>query len=240
MKSLKMILPIAILFTALTACNKHLFGSIKGKGDNVTEVRPLTNFNKVKLSIDADILYVQDSTYYVEISAQSNVLGVMTTKVSAGELEFDFKKWVRKHNPITIIIHSPEIKGFHISGSGNINIQNEIVTDDMDLHVSGSGNISMYSLQSQDLEVSISGSGDINIGGGNVNNQKVTISGSGDVDALELMANYSNSKISGSGSITVHAVQQLDATISGSGDIRYAGQPIVNTHISGSGSVIHL
>lgn len=235
-----MILPLALLILSITACEKVLFGSVKGKGNNVTEIRPLTNFNKIKLSMDADITYVQDSVYYVEISAQSNVLEVLTTTISAGELKVDVKRWLRKHNLITLIIHSPEIKGLDISGSGNINVPGLIATNDMDLHISGSGNISLYSLQSPELDASISGSGNISIGNGMVSNEKVTISGSGDIDAIGLSANNSAAKISGSGNISVQVIQQLDATISGSGDIKYTGQPIVNTHISGSGSVIHL
>jgi len=240
MKSLKLILPLALLFTAFTACNKHIFGSVKGKGPDVTEIRPLTGFNKISLEMDADITYVQDADYYVEITAQSNILDVITTKISAGELEFDTKKWLRHHNPIKIIVHSPEMRGLSISGSGNIDTQNDITTNDMDLHISGSGNITINSLQTEELESSISGSGNISINGGTANNEKATISGSGNVNAVDLAANNVNAKISGSGNITVWAILQLDATISGSGDILYKGQPIVNTHVSGSGSVVHL
>jgi hypothetical protein len=240
MKSMKTILPIALLFLVLTGCGKGLFGSIVGKGDNVTEIRELTGFNKIKLAMDGDVIYVQDSAYYVEITAQENVLDVLTTEISAGELKIDFRKWVRKHKDITIVVHCPDMRGMTISGSGNIDAQQAINTNDMDLRISGSGNISLYALVTQELDASISGSGNITIGGGSANNEKATISGSGNIDALDLQANNCNAKISGSGSITVKVVQQLDATISGSGDIRYAGQPIVNTHISGSGSVIHL
>jgi hypothetical protein len=240
MKTLKTILPITLLFVVLTGCGKKLFGSIVGKGDNVTEIRELTGFNKIKLAMDGDVIYVQDSAYYVEISAQENVLEVLTTEISAGELKIDFRKWVRRHKDITIIVHCPEMRGMTISGSGNIDSPNAIASNDMDLRISGSGNISLYSVVTPELDASISGSGNITIGGGSANNEKVTISGSGNIDVLGLEANSSYAKISGSGSITVKVVQQLDATISGSGDIRYSGQPVVNTHISGSGAVIHL
>lgn len=240
MKIAKHTLPLIFLFVALTACNKSIFGSIKGKGPNVTEIRSITGFNKIRLDIDADITYIQDSNYFVEISAQENVLNVLTTKVSAGELNVEFSKWVRRHSNISIVIHSPEIKGLNISGSGNITANGPINTNYMDLHISGSGNINLGTLNSDELEASISGSGNIQVNGGTANNQRATISGSGSMDMLGLSATNSNAKISGSGSITVKVIQQLDATISGSGNIRYAGTPIVNTHISGSGSVIHL
>lgn len=240
MKLTNMILPMILLVVSLTACEKVLFGWIKGKGSDVTETRPLINFNKIKLGMDAEVTYVQDSVYYVELTAQANVLEVLTTNVVASELRIDTRKWVRKHNPIIVIVHSPDIKSLNISGSGNINAPGVIATNDLSLHISGSGNISLYELQSAELNASISGSGNISIGNGVVSNEKATISGSGDIDALGLAANSVAAKISGSGNISVYAVQQLDATISGSGDIHYTGQPSVNTHISGSGSVVHL
>lgn len=240
MKIAKMILPVALLFVLLTGCKKHIFNSVKGKGPNVTEVRQLTGFNKVLLEIDADIVYVQDANYFVEISAQQNVLDVMDLHVSAGELQIEFSKWVRKHNPITITIHAPDMRGLHLSGSGNINIPGTLNTSYLDIRVSGSGNINVDSLVTEELEATISGSGNMTVDGGSVNNQKVTISGSGNIDLLDLQSNNANCKISGSGDISVWVENHLDATISGSGNIRYRGSATVSTHISGSGSVIHI
>lgn len=241
MKQLKWMMPLlVVLGLSATSCKKHIFNSIKGKGGTVTEQRQVSGFNKIALSIDANVIYTQDSIYYVELSGQQNVLEVLTTEVSAGELKIDFSKWVRKHSNITIIIHSPDIRGLNISGSGNIEVNGAVSSVDMDMHISGSGNIVLPSLTTDELEASISGSGNIYINGGAVDNQEVTISGSGDIKCENLMANNSAAKISGSGSITVWVIEQLDATISGSGDIKYKGTPIVNTHISGSGSVIHI
>ncbi|HLP56305.1 MAG TPA: head GIN domain-containing protein [Fluviicola sp.] len=239
MKSMKMILPIGLLFLVATSCQKH-FGTIKGKGNNVTEIRSVTNFNKIKLDMDADVTYVQDSIFYVEISAQSNLMSVIKTTVSAGELRIENTKWIRKHNPITFIIHSPTIVGMTVSGSGNINANGAITTGSMDLKISGSGNISLYSLQSGEFDATISGSGNISVVNGTVNNQRATISGSGNIETLNLTSANANAKISGSGDISIRVTQLLDAMISGSGDIIYAGSAAVNATISGSGSVTHI
>lgn len=241
MKSLKLMIPgILLLAVSFTSCKKHLFNSIRGKGATVTETRDLSGFNKISLDIDADIYYTQDSVYYVEISAQQNVLDVITTEISSGELEIDSRKWIRKHNGIKITIHSPDLYALDISGSGNIESAAAISTTTLELNISGSGNISLAAVNSAELEAKISGSGNISASGGAVTNQKVTISGSGNIEMTGLSANHSDAKISGSGNISVWAVDQLKATISGSGDIRYSGNPAVNTTISGSGSVIHI
>ncbi|WP_343631365.1 head GIN domain-containing protein [Fluviicola sp.] len=241
MKSLRWIIPgILLLAVPFSSCKKQVFNSIKGKGQTVTEIRDLSGFNKISLDIDAHVFYTQDSVYYVEISAQQNVLDVITTEISSGELEIDSRKWIRKHNGINIIVHSPDLYALDISGSGNIESAAGISTSTLELNVSGSGNITLSSIHSAELEAKISGSGNISASGGTATNQKSTISGSGNIDMQNLTANHSDAKISGSGNISVWASNQLKATISGSGDIRYRGNPVVNTTISGSGSVIHI
>lgn len=241
MKSLKWMIPVVLILALhFTSCEKHIFNSIKGKGATVTETRNLTGFNKISLDIDADVTYTQDSVYFVEISAQQNVLDVITTEISAGELEIEFSKWVRKHSNIEIIIHSPDLREVDLDGSGNFESTGMLTTTDLELEVSGSGNIVLYGVTATELDADISGSGNIYISSGVVTNEDAKISGSGNIEADDLKANNSKAKISGSGSISVWVLDQLDATISGSGDIKYKGNPITNTTISGSGSVIHI
>jgi hypothetical protein len=241
MKNLKLMIPVVLIFmVSFTSCKKTLFNSVKGKGATVTEIRDLSGFNKISLSIDGDVNYVQDSVYFVEISAQQNILDVITTEISGGELKIDAKRWIRKHNGIKIVIHSPDLYAMDLSGSGSMESSSDIVTTTLKLNVSGSGSIKLASVHGAELKVEISGSGNIVVSGGAVTNQKVDISGSGNVETDGLQANISDAEISGSGSISVWAVDQLKATISGSGDIKYKGNPAVNTTISGSGSLIHI
>ncbi|MNJ86343.1 hypothetical protein D3C87_38370 [compost metagenome] len=241
MKNLKWMIPVILLLAAsFTSCKKHIFNSIKGKGETITETRSLSGFNQISLSINADVYYVQDSIYYVEISAQKNVVDVITTKIDDGELEIDSRKWIRKHNGIKIIVHSPDLREIDLSGSGNFESTGMLTTTNLELEVSGSGSIKLAGVNATDLDADISGSGNISVSGGAVTNQEVSISGSGDMDMMNLAATYSDAKISGSGSISLWASDQLKAKISGSGDIRYKGNPVVNTSISGSGSVIQI
>lgn len=235
------LIPIAIgIAASFTSCKKNLFNSIKGKGATVTEIRDLTGFNKISLSIDGNVNYLQDSVYFVEISAQQNVLDVITTEISGGELKIGANRWIRKHNGIKIIIHSPDLRAMDLSGSGNMESSSDILTPDLELNVSGSGNITLASVHTDQLEATISGSGNIQVSAGMTTNQKAKISGSGNIEMDGLTANESDAKISGSGSVSVWSVNHLKATISGSGDVKYKGNPIVNTNISGSGSVIHI
>lgn len=239
MKFIPFFIPLVAIGLSASSCGKKIFG-IKGKGSNVLQSRSVSGFNDIHLSIDADVYYVQDSYYSVEISAQPNILSEIETEVEGNELEIEFDHRVFSHSKITITIHSPNIQEFNISGSGKIVAQNSIVTSSMKLKISGSGDIVLASLTAPYLDANISGSGNMTVSGGTTDNEDLNISGSGDIDVLNLIAKNASARISGSGNITIQATEHLNATISGSGDIKYFGNPTMNVNISGSGKIIHI
>lgn len=220
-----------------SACQKRNIIGIVGKGEAVTETRTISDFDRIKLSCDADIDYTQDSLYYVEVRGQKNILEVLELRHDGNTLEIDFRKNVWKHDDLRLIIHSPHISGFSISGSGDIRAMNALTSGRMELRISGSGNIQLPSLQANSLEAKISGSGNIGIDGGTISSQELSISGSGDMRLIGLSSDSGNCRISGSGDIELWVNEDLDVSISGSGDVRYKGRPRINSSISGSGTL---
>lgn len=229
-----------IILICVASCKKDSLFGIIGKGKTVTEVRYVNGFTKINLSLDGDLNYVQDSVYYVEVKAQSNILPVLKTQIEGDILNIKFKGVIWKHSPVRIIVHSPEINGFDVNGSGDIYAGDIINTNKLDLSISGSGDISVSSLKGQDLDASISGSGSININGGSLKYEKLVVSGSGSINSINVLCLTTSGKISGSGNITINVVEMLYAKISGSGDIKYRGTPSVDAEISGSGKVQHI
>lgn len=240
MKFIPFFIPAALISLSTVSCSKGKIFGIKGKGNNVTQTRSVSNFDEIELSIDADVYYVQDSFYSVEISAQQNVLSQLETKVEDGELEIEFDKRVFSHSKITITIHAPNIKELEVNGSGKIVAEHTVNASSMKLKISGSGNINLASLNTSNVESEINGSGNIKVSGGIIDTEDLEISGSGDIDISGATAKSASAHISGSGNIILHATDYLDATISGSGDIKYYGNPVMNVNISGSGKIIHL
>lgn len=239
MKTIK-IISLSLLILGLHSCKKEAFIGVNGKGSNVTEVINYKSFAKIDLAFDADVLYTQDSIFKIEISAQSNIQDVIETEVSKGVLTFKANRKLWHHNPIVITVHSPEIKGFFMSGSGNVYVQNPIQTPSIDLNVSGSGGISIPFLITDQIYTSVSGSGKIKVEDGSSKNQYIDISGSGNIDFLNVKSNKSNISVSGSGDVKVWATEELSIAISGSGKVSYKGTPTMNTNISGSGKVINV
>lgn len=150
MKTNKCVIGFLILTAVFVqSCKKGGMWGIKGQGENITEVRNVSDFDKIQLSTDADIEYVQDSIYKLEVNAQKNILAVLETKVVANELIIDFKRNVWEHHKIGIIIHSPNMHKINLSGSGVMTIKNKINSPSLDVTISGSGNLSINSMTVQ-------------------------------------------------------------------------------------------
>lgn len=241
MKSGNIIIVCIVISTIfIQSCHKGSMWGIRGEGDTVSETRSLTGFTAVDLSIEADVSYVQDSVYSVEISAQRNILSILETKVKGETLIMDFKRNVWKHNDVYIVIHSPGLNRLQLSGSGNINVLNNISVNSLNCTISGSGNISVSSVSVQSLELKISGSGNINVNNGSCKNANYSISSSGTIKTENLITENANTSISGSGNILLNCTNSLQANISGSGNISYRGNPTVTKNISGSGQLLKL
>jgi hypothetical protein len=240
MKTVKLLIFVSILSFVSQSCRKGGPWGIKGKGSNVTKEINVSDFDKIHVSIDADVYYTQDSIFKIEVTAQENILAVLETKVSNKSLKFDYRRNVWDHNQVKITVHAPTMNELSISGSGDITVQNPLTTKSLELSITGSGNINVPSLTATNLKAAISGNGDVVISGGKVSIQDLNISGFGKIDAEDLVAQISTAKISGSGDITIQVVESLKVTISGSGNISYRGNPSVDKNISGSGRLIQI
>lgn len=226
----------AIILTA-TSCTKDRHW-VKGEGQVVKNTRVTSNFTEISLAIDAEVELYQDSVYSIELSGQQNVLDVITTSSNGKTLSIDLKRHteLRRHNPVTIKIHLPQLTGLNISGSGKIESINNFNTTNLRVNISGSGDLRMNGNISGALTANISGSGDMNFSGtGTCASANYTISGSGNMNAEWLKAEYADVTVSGSGEVRLYAVKQLNADISGSGNVLYRGTPSTNVKISGSG-----
>ena len=196
----------------LAACS-----TIRGSGTVTSESRMVHGFTEVVLSGSGHLVIEQTGTESLTITAEDNILPVLTSEVTGGRLDLGTK-------PNTAIFTTKPIE-YRLT-----------VKDLAGLTVSGSGTAELAQLRSTDLAVTLSGSGTI-ILGGRVQTQNVTVSGSGSYQADKLVSQAATVNVSGSGAVDVSVSQTLHATVSGSGSIVYSGNPQVEQHISGSGHI---
>lgn len=220
----------------LSSCTKN---RIKGTGPTISETYSISNFSKVALEFNADVEYIYDNDYYVEVEAQENVLDAMDIEKNGSTLCLKFKTgtYLVKYDKIKCIVHSPDFEGGNVSGSGDLYVSGNFQSNNLNLDVSGSGRIDIADIETTNLDADISGSGKIEIHNGTANKVNAKISGSGKIYLEDLEANNVETKTTGSGTTKVWATNNLDVRITGSGDVYYRGGASVTTSISGSGKL---
>ena len=205
------------------------------------ETRDVGSFSSISLSISGDLYLTQGNDTKVVIEAEQKILDIIQTEVVGDNLKIKFPRgrWnIRSNKQIKIYVTTPNVEGLFLSGSGNIQAETQIKTEDLDFAISGSGNIAIDDLVASNLEGHISGSGDMDLSGSEtVETMEISISGSGDLSAENLKVNSVEVRISGSGTCKVYAVSEIEASISGSGSVYYKGTPRINARASGSGKI---
>lgn len=227
-----------VIGLSFSACTK-----VTGDGPVIKENRTATNFSSIRNAMSGDVYLRQDSIFKVEVHAQQNILDIINTTVSGGELkiDYDYNKRIGRHEKVEIFISCPNISALYVSGSGSITGMNNFSAASLlEMTVSGSGSISIPEINTSNISAKVSGSGDIVILNGSSGEINTDISGSGYLDFLGVKCASAEVKISGSGDTKVNVSEDLNVRISGSGDVYYRGRPRISTNISGSGKLIAL
>ncbi len=233
LKTLNLILLSFLIGTIFSSCN--IFG-VSGSGELVTNEISLSEFNKIDLTIEAEIEFIKSKTQKVEIVAQQNIYDLIKSDVIKEKWTIEFDKNVKDYEDITIYIYVPEIISIDLSGSGYIYTNNTFSADKVEFSIPGSGDIDFF-FDAEDTEISISGSGNIYLEGGTIN-QDVSISGSGKYCGFRFFSSETEISIPGSGNCELYVHDKLFVNISGSGNVYYIGNPTINSIITGSGDVI--
>lgn len=208
-----------------------------GDGSDFRESRTVPSFDKIGLSVHAEVIVVKGNSPGVRIEGEKNIVDQLITEVSDNELKIYFQpvKILRATKPLRVWVTTASIRGIRNSGSGTIHSEDVFSTESISFHSSGSGHVEI-GVEAGQVDVSISGSGGVTVKG-KAKELECGISGSGRFHADELnVGERSNIHISGSGSATFTTDGAIEGRISGSGCINYKGNPSsVDVHHSGSG-----
>lgn len=193
----------------------------KGSGVIKEESRAVSNFSQLTLSLPAIITLSQGPTESLTITADDNILPLLSTRVVNNELvvEGDRSRGFSTKKEIKIRVTVKSLNAIKIKGSGDV-FGDQFKSDKLDISIEGSGDVKFKEIRADQLRIAISGSGDMAID--NVESQSI------------------ESKIQGSGDIRLGALRagQMSITLNGSGDISAAGSADkVAIEISGSGDV---
>jgi hypothetical protein len=228
----------AFFFTSCGFWSKPaIYGNYRIVGKEIN----ITDYDEIKVELEADIVYRQasDSAPCLQVNTDDNILSSLDIRVEGDQLIIDTKPdSVIQPTQLTIYTHSRNLKKASVSGSGDFYLQGEVNVKNFDLKLSGSANVRTDNLLCRNLKVNILGSGDVRLAGEATKEASYTVGGSGNIKAFGFFTRFVKCKISGSGNIEAQAREKLDATVSGSGNVTYKGTPeSVNSSVSGSGKV---
>lgn len=237
MKRFSLTIAAIIILFSLNSCRKVI-----GTGPVVSETRVVKDFSAIDFGVPGEMLYIESDENAIEISAQRNIIDIIETYVSGGELKIRVRSDynIRSSEDIRITVKAPGIHSLAVSGSGFLETLNTFAPVEGRLKVSGSGRIRVPDIDCASLDAHVSGSGAIEVLNGIAPAEELSISGSGNIDVLKVDAEKVTTQTSGSGNIRLHAADDLKVRISGSGDVFYTGNPRVEVTISGSGRLIRL
>jgi hypothetical protein len=208
----------AVCALLLGACDMHIgSGSgpeVEGNGVTKSEARPVGAFHAIELAAPIQ-LELASGPLDVELSADENVLPLVTTAVSDGKLVVGVTRQVRTKALPVLTIHAIGIDRIDAKGVGRV-------------HASG--------IDAPRFALAVAGACDAELTG-KTERLDVEAGGAANVHASDLVAKEVHVDLSGTGSVEVDATDKLDASVSGMGAILYRGSPVVAKTVAGLGTV---
>lgn len=204
---------IGVLIFALTAgCS-----STDGSGNIKTETRTINGVSSVSLVGDGMLEIEQTGTDSLTITADDNILPLLSSEVRDGELKLGVKN-LANINETKQIQYKLTVKG--LTG----------------LSLAGDAEADVKRLATDHLKVNITGDGNIHIDG-TADEQSITIIGDGKYDGAKLASKTASVSITGDGNLDIAVSEKLDVKILGDGKINYTGDPSVTKSIVGDGKI---
>ncbi|HLG34608.1 MAG TPA: DUF2807 domain-containing protein [Bacteroidia bacterium] len=239
---MKNILYFFFIALTLSSCKKeNLFDCLKSTGDKTTERRSITPFTEVEIQDNVNVIFIQDSLTYIEVTAGNNLLPLIITELRDGKLYIENHNtcnWVRDYSvPIDVYVHTSSLRTLHTYGWGRITSQNTIVADTLDVNNHNTSEIELAVSATEIYCRQHACFGDNKLTG---SAQYVYIynAGNGFCDCSGLIANRATVISISTGPSYVNSCDELGTEIKSSGDIYYRGNPAIQSTITGSGKLI--
>lgn len=209
---------IAVTGLLFASCSKD---RLTGNGDVISETRNTREFTSVRTSGSTRVHIEYGPEFEVEVRGSSNLVPRFKTRVINGVMELGYDNvWNVHRDDIEVYLTMPELTGVSMSGSGRTTVAGEFPhVSSFRASLSGSGQLEIRDeIDCRYLEANLSGSGKCRLRNLVSEEAEVRISGSGTVwlTALDLL----KVRISGSGDVFYAGDPEIDEKISGSGDIR--------------------
>ena len=244
---LKNITYIALFTTVLlSSCGKNSkFDCFKRTGDEMTEIRDISAYNKIQINGKLDVVFVSEDNDF-SISGGRNLLPKIKTLITDSTLVIDNENkcnWTRSYKKGKILVSIPirKINEIEINGLGSVESIDTIFADNLKINfVTGISDVNII-VKSTNLELVVhDGGGDIVISG-NSKNVNIYNNGYAYVDLGKLKSSYVFLGDKSQNKTFINANNRIDVEIYDVGDVFYTGNPTeINYTPYSSGKLIEL
>jgi hypothetical protein len=230
----------AILIAILvSSCNGKidLGNSVTGSGNVVTEVRNVSDFNKVTVCCGLECEIIQASTFKVTVEADDNLIKDIKTTVVNGTLEIssEYGNYFDV-NSKKIIVEMPNIKSLETTSGSTLMASKKILETSVNLKTS-SGSEMNVNIESDTIRLESTSGSEQKIRGKALVLFTSSSSGSS-IDADGLMANEVSSQSTSGSSTDVNPIVSLKAKASSGSSIDYKNKPKTITKEESSGGSV--
>lgn len=212
-------------------------------GPTVSRNFPVQGFERIEVAGPYDVEVRTGVAPSVQATGPERELERLVVEVRGDRLSIHPRKERRtfgfgwsKHEPVSLRVTVPNLRGAEIAGSGDIRI-NQVRGDQFEGHIAGSGDLSVDQLEVGRLMLGIAGSGVAQAREGRAREVRYEIAGSGDIDARGVASEQASVSIAGSGNVRAHATGTAKVEIAGSGDVEMSGGARCSVSKHGSGEV---
>ncbi len=217
-----------------------------GNGKVTEHPVPIPEYTNLEFEANADLYYElrPDLASDFKMEIDENLIPFVTVELKKDKLTRKERLVIKttvdiKPTKFVIYTNSRAIKDIDINGSGNVFMEEEINTKDLNVEMKGFGSFKAEKLMTKSMSLEVSGAGSGLLKGTSQSLElKIGKKGSGSIDASGLAVEEVKCDISGSGSMNVDASKSLEIKIDGSGSVTYKTLPRIYSHkLSGTGKV---
>lgn len=184
----------------------------------------MKNFDKISVDGAIKLILMQDSSYKVQVDADSNIIAYVKADVSGSELKLklDYDKYCGTDS-IVVRAGIGELKQLELDGAVKVVGEGRIYAGDVKFNFSGSSDVSL-DLSAARVTTEVDGVGKLALKG-QAGIHELKIKGIANLDAFDFVVGVYDIETKGKGKANINVLNELKVRTSGSSEIYYKGNP---------------
>ncbi|HWY35263.1 MAG TPA: head GIN domain-containing protein, partial [Nitrosopumilaceae archaeon] len=199
-----------------------------------TEMRPITDFNKLDVSGVAHVKLTQGETVSVKVEAEQKTMKNIIVMVQDNKLIIKTEGEIDEE--FTVYVNYKTLNEIGTSGASQVSTENTLNAEKLSVTTSGASKASL-DVVLKDIQTNVSGASTLILSGATETHTS-EVSGAASLKSIKLSSLITDINTSGAATAKINVNKKLTANASGASSIRYSGQPAETTVSAGKASTI--